>query len=228
MDSAAKHLFAEGYKKLATIDKYKWNFVAVNERMGSDLVPVFNKLVMIAEMRAFEIQQVDYKDRFSVFNSLDQVADTEDLNECVSEFYSLDSIGRYKYLCSLPKDVALSILPQLPSIVQNYYIVLGPERIKALGYHITSMKKEYEGILGNQNIDIGEYIIKEFEIGKIYSKSEVKNKLRKLYDKVGYKETPRAVDLGNYFIIKNCMIRNKETGKRDNCYEIIEIKDKGD
>ena len=61
-------------------------------------------------------------------------------------------------------------------------------------------------------------------IGEKVSKNSVKNRLKKVYESVGYSKTPRAIDLGDYFIIKNCMITNKETGKRDASYEILAIK----
>ena len=34
------------------------------------LFPVFNQLVYISEQRAFDIQQTDYRDRFTVFNTI--------------------------------------------------------------------------------------------------------------------------------------------------------------
>ena len=182
---------------------------------------------MISEMRAFEIQQYDYKDRFSVFNLIsDKVSDIEDINLRLNEFYSYTSgIDRLKFLCSLPETVILSCLPHLPEEYINYYTVLGIERIKANGYNISDIRKEYESTLGNQEINIRDHIIPAFIVGEIYSKAEVKKKLGEIYTSTGYSKTPRAVDLGEYFVIKNCMITNKETGKRDNCYQILKIKE---
>ena len=42
--------------------------------------------------------------------------------------------------------------------------MLGVERIKANGYNITDVKKEYEGIIGNQEIDIKSAILKSSPI----------------------------------------------------------------
>lgn len=180
---------------------------------------------MISEKRAFEIQQVDYRDRFSVFNSLENYTEVEDLNEHIGRIYDLPTADKYKYLCSLPEQTVLAILPHLPSNFQNYYTVLGPDRMRACGYNVTDMKKEYDGIIGNQGICIRDYIIPAFKIGEIYSKAKVKEMLKEIYDSVGYKKTPRAVDLGDYFIIKNTMITNKGTGKRDACYYIEKVKE---
>ena len=220
-----KHNLADNYQAIAKIQRYKKDFVAVNTHSGSDLKPVFNKLVMISEMRAFEIQQVDYADRFSVFSALDKQAEVENLNEYIDNFYKLDTQEKYMYICNLPESTALALLPHLPTSFQNYYTVLGPRRMRSLWYDVTKMRKEYEGIIGNQGVDIRSLIISGFEVGKVYPKSEVKKKLREIYDKYGYSKTARAVDLGDYFIIKNCMITNKETGKRDASYEILAIKE---
>lgn len=215
---------AKTYKTVAKLRKYKTNFVAVDKHSDSNLVPVFNKLVMISEQRAFEIQQVDYADRFSMFNALEKQVVAENLNDYITMFYSLSStVEKYKYLCSLVKSTVLSILPHLPSSFQNYYTVLGPERMRALWYDVTKMRLEYEGIMGNQEIDIKSHIIPAFIVGEIYSKAEVKKKLGEIYASVGYSKTPRAVDLGEYFIIKNCKIP-KPNGTRDNGYEILSIK----
>lgn len=220
-----KHLVAESYQFYEKKRRYKEDYVAVNQRMGSDIKPIFNRLVMISEQRAFEIQQIDYADRFSMFNALEKQVDAEDMNEYIKTFYSFSLISeKYKYLCSLPESIVLSILSHLPSSVQSYYTVLGQNKIMALRYNITDMKKEYEGIMGNQEIDIKGLIISVFTIGKEYTKSDVKKKLKEIYDSAGYTKTPKAVDLGEYFIIKSIQITNKDTGKRDHGYRIINVK----
>ena len=225
-DLEDKHNIVDNYQFVAKTKKYRDDFVAVNEHAGSDLQPVFNKLVMISEMRAFDVQQVDYKDRFSVFSSLSKSVDEiDDINFHLNELYSFKYLpDKLKYLCSLDKSMANSLLPHLPESFVNYYTVLGPDKMKALRFNATDMRKAYEGIMGNQTIDIKSFIIPEFEIEGIYSKSDVKKKLAEIYKKAGYDKTPRAVDLGDYFIIKDCMITNKDTGKRDACYKIVSIK----
>jgi hypothetical protein len=180
---------------------------------------------MISEMRAFDVQQVDYADRFSVFTSLSKLVNINDVNEHLNKIYSFTYLpDKLRYLCSLDETMALSCLPHLPESFNNYYTVLGPARMRALRFDTTDMKKEYENILGDQEIDISSYIINEFTVGEKVSKSSAKDRLKKVYDSIGYSKTPRAVDLGDYFIIKNCMITNKETGKRDASYEILAIK----
>lgn len=170
-----------------------------------------------------------YGENFSilVLSKLDKSLKIDDVNKELDTIYSMTYLqDKYKYLCSLSESVVLSLLPHLPESFNNYYTVLGLEKMKALGYNATDIKKEYEGIMGNQNIDIGigANIYEEFIVGERYTKTYIKDRLGTLYKELGYSKSPKATDLEDYFIIKNCMIRNKETGKRDNCYEIIGIK----
>ena len=108
-------------------------------------------------------------------------------------------------------------------------VVTGPnkegiDRIKALGYNITLMNQEISNIISDQVIDIRSEILNMFSVGDKVSKNSVKDQLKKLYTSLGYSKTPKAVDLGDYFIIKNCKIP-KPDGTRDNGYEILAIKE---
>ena len=226
-DTTEKHNITQVYKERAIVKKYKDDFVAVNKHSGSDIKPVKNNLVKIAEMRAFEIQQFDYKERFTVFNTIsDKGINIEDINSILDKFFSFRSSNdKLKYLCSLPESTIKTCLPHLPEEYINYINVLGMDRIRANGYNISDVRKEFKGVVGNQEIDIKAAIIEEFEVDEIYSKAEVKKRLGDLYKRLGYSKTPRAVDLGDYFIIKNCQMTNKDTGKRDHMYKIVSIKE---
>jgi len=191
--------------------------------LENSLLNIYSRLRKSFNLDTKKLQKIDlnYSKSFKDFD----LNIAEEIKECLIHLYSLSStVEKYKYLCSLDESTALAILPHLPSSFQNYYTVLGPERMRALWYNVTDMKREYEGIIGNQEINIRDYIIPAFIVGEIYSKAEVKKKLGEIYNSAGYSKTPRAVDLGEYFVIKNCMITNKETGKRDNCYQILSIK----
>ena len=226
-NNTAKHDLASTYLRDVKSSCYRYSFLAVNTHAGSDLQPTFNKLVMISEMRAFDVQQVDYKDRFSVFSSLSKtVGGIEDINFYLDRLYSFKYLpDKLRYLCSLEKSLANSLLPHLPESFVNYYTVLGPDKMRALSYNATEMKKAYDGIIGNQEIDITPLIIRSFVVGERYTKTTIKETLKKLYDSVGYSKTPKAVDLGDYFIIRTVDIKNDKTGKRDKGYEIVSVKE---
>ena len=228
----AKHDLAETYQDVAKSFNYKNNYVAVDKHSGKDIYPVFNKLVMISEKRAFEIQQVDYKDRFTVFNSIEQ-------NNIISEFVSdnihnflADFIDKRLFtekmgmLCTsnLTESELGVILDQIPLTYKKYYETLGPDRLKALGYNITRVEKEYQATLFNKE-DLKQEIYKIYQEGQRYSRNSLKENLQKLYDSLNYTKKAKASDVEEYFKVRDCTVLNSETGKYDRGYELIKKKD---
>jgi hypothetical protein len=150
----------------------------------------------------------------------------EEIDDTLRDFYKQPNISdKYEYLCSLNVSTSLSCLSYLPESFVNYYTVLGPDKMRALRYNATDMRKAYENLLGDQLVDVRTPILSEFLVGEKYTKTDIKNKLKRIYDSVGYSKTPKAVDLGDYFIISTCRIQNIETGKRDAGYLIVSIKE---
>ncbi len=228
----AKHDLAENYLENTRSYNYKNNYVAVDKHAGEDIYPVFNKLVMISEKRAFEIQQVDYKDRFTVFNSLEEsnlVSDkmSNKIHDFLSDFVD-KKLFREKMgmLCTtnLTESELGIILDQIPLTYKKYYETLGPDRLKALGYHITKIEKEYQATLFNKD-DLKDKIYLNYKEGNKYSRNSVKEDLQKLYDSLNYTKTAKASDLDEYFEVKDCKILNKETGKYDRGFELIKRKE---
>ncbi len=231
----AKQSLAKTYRKMAKAFNYKDNYVAVNEHGGSSLIPVLNNLVLIAERRAFDIQQIDYKDRFSVFNTIASEGLVSDgsihtieaflsgFNEC-SDFPT-----RMKMLCEvdLTEQERCIVLDQIPITFKNYYETLGPNRCKALGYNKTYISKEYSDLQFDTS-KISDEIYKKFEVNSKYTKSYSKEIIGNIYTSLGYNKTPKANDLEEYFELKECKILNPENGKREHGFEIIKKKEEGE
>jgi len=228
----AKHDLAETYQDVAKSFNYKNNYVAVDKHSGENIYPVFNKLVMISEKRAFEIQQVDYKDRFTVFNSLEE-------NNLVSDKFSnkihdflVDFLDKKLFrekmgmLCTYPltDNERGIVLDQIPLTYKKYYEILGPSRLYALGYNITKIEKEYQATLFNKE-DLKDKIYSNYQEGSKYSRNSIKEDLQNLYDSLNYTKKAKASDLEEYFEVKDCTVLNKETGKYDRGYELIKKKD---
>ena len=228
----AKYTLANKYKKDANASNYRDDYVAVNEHGGSLLIPVTNDLVIIAEKRAYDIQQIDYKDRFSVFNTIVEgglvsTDLTNNVNKFLSEFNDLqDFPSKMRLVCtaSLTDQERCVALDQIPLTYKNYYETLGPERCYAQGYNKTYLEREYKDTLFDKS-QLRDEIYNIFEVGKRYTKSEVKETLKNLYTSLGYNKIPKANDLEKYFKIRDCRITNKETGKKDHGFEIIKIRE---
>ena len=228
--SEVKHSLAGAYQDRARAESYKKDYVAVNTHDGTDLKPVFNKLVMVSEKRAYDIQQLDYADRFTVFNQVSKLISSgtrKNILEFLGDFEALDNFtDKMRLICEadLSDEERSFILTQVPVSYMNYYLKLGPSRLYALGYNITYVKREYSDAINFDSDVLKKNIVSNFEVGKVYTFSMAKDIIKNIYSSLGYNKTPRANDLENYFEVKEKKITNKETGKRDHCYEILNKK----
>ena len=231
----SKHDLAENYQKVAKTFNYKDDYVAVNTHGGSDLVPTFNDLVMISELRAFEIQQIDYPDRFRIINQINSSGKYE-LDPVMTKVNNfLDVFRKYqhftdkmKYLCesNLSSTELFLVLKQIPIDYSTYYNALGPERIKARCYKRGELEKEYSISKESSNGSIKETVIlSNFVVGERYSIRSIKETLRDLYIKNNIQSSPKAVDLLSYFEVMKTRVKDSTTGKFIDGYKILKKKD---
>ncbi len=229
---SGKHTLAEKYQRDAKVSNYISDYIAVNEHNGSDLTPVFNNLMMISDMRSYEIQQIDYSDRFRVFNNLgDKVDDfslfIQVLQELENEYTTFQDRMRYIYNLNFDSKFMNLLLDNLSdSSYSKYYYSIPKERAGTLNYQKGNLEKEYNSLKSyafNLN-SILEEIKSKFIPGNKYTKSEIKETLRTIYESSGYNKTPKANDLDEYFELKSCQITNKDTGKLDHGFLIIKLK----
>ena len=229
-----RHNLAEAYQIVAKTMNYRDNYVAVNTHGGGDLIPVFNNLVMINDMRSYEIQQVDYKDRFRVFNALgEQVRQSNLIQKILQEFEEQQYFtGKMKYLYSIhmDEDVAKQVLDNIyDTRYSKYYWTISASRAGTLSYQKGNLEKEYQSIINPKDTsyienEVKQKILSIFNLRTKYLKSDIKETLRKIYEEANYDKTPKASDLEEYFELRSCQIKNKETGKKDHGFEIIKIK----
>ena len=229
----AKHTLAETYQKVAKAFNYRDDYIAVNTHGGGDLRPVFNNLVMINDMRSYEIQQVDYKDRFRVFNALGaQVNQVDLVRNILQEFENqLYFNNKMKYLYSLhmDDDLAKQVLNNIyDTSYAKYYWTISASRAGTLKYQKGNLEKEYQSIINPKDTsytenEVKQKILSTFQVDSRYLKSDIKEMLRKIYTELGYEKTPKAGDLDVYFEIKECKITNS-LGKQDHGFKIIKIK----
>ena len=232
----AKHDLAENFQKVAKTFNYKDDYVAVNTHGGGDLRPVFNNLVMINDMRSYEIQQIDYKDRFRVFNALgEQVKQSDLVQKILQEFENQQFFNnkmRYLYFLNMEDSVAKQVLDNIyDTSYSKYYWSISASRAGTLKYQKGNLEKEYQYIVNSSKsiseieADVKNIINIEFKVDDKFTKAEIKEKLRKIYENCGYNKTPKSNDLEQYFEIKECKV-TVSTGKQENGFKII--KKKGD
>ena len=219
---------ASNYQKVAKVYHYKDDYVAVtriiNRTTGKvvKLQPVLNKLVLITEQRAFELQQNDYADRFSVFAStqskgMDSIEN--EVEQKVEEFEALKTtIDRLKMLLeyseSTSKENLENFLELIPGKYKDYYQIVGPDIIRACGCDESKIKKKWREELSNGEVKEGvdAEIYKMFVVGKRYTKVDIKEALNNLYQRLGYQKKAKATDLELYYYMKPILTPDKKAG----------------
>ena len=112
--------------------------------------------------------------------------------------------------------------------IKSYYIALGPDRLYSLGYNQTKIEKEL-GIITFDKDNLNIQIYSNFQIGDRMSLSDIKLKLTNIYNNTGYSKTPKAIDLLEYFEVRDFVYYEKSLeGKRKQIrgYELLKINKK--
>jgi hypothetical protein len=237
VDDDNKWDLAENYQKVAKVYHYKDDYVAVtriiNQKTGQvvKLKPVFNKLVLITEERAFELQQSDYADRFTVFSSVQSEGINsikDEVNQKVEEFNGITRVNdRIRFVLEYSEDETTkenfdNFLELIPGKYKDYYKIVGPEMMRACGCEEYKIKKAWTEKLMNQEVkeDVDLEIYGSFVIGKRYSNKHIKDVLNELYEKLGYKKKAKATDLEVYYAMKAVKFQDSDC-KWINGFELI-------
>ena len=120
------------------------------------------------------------------------------------------------------KDLS-NLFQLIPDKYKEYYTVLGPNRIKANSYKEADLKKEWIKLSmpEEQNPGVDKKIYESFLVGSRYTKKDIKNRLKEIYQEEGYQRTAKAIDLEKYFGLKKIYI----TSSKENGFEILYKKD---
>ena len=211
---------------------YSQAYLSLNCHAGKEKIPVANDLVRISDMRAFEVQKKDYRDRFSILNTIEKTDRTygvvvSDVDSYMMNYKNLATfIERLKYVCELgsklDKDTFEKLLIELPVNIRNYYTVLGPDKLKALGYQKSRIISEYTTLCSYYSHNIFEEVHEKFKVGDRILLAKVKEILQSIYEKNGKGDLKaKSTDLEKWFDIKLTRITNKITGKREQGVKII-------
>ena len=203
----------EDLRDLIKSNNYQKDYVGLNTRAGGTIRPEINTLVLISEQRAFDIQQLDYKDRFTVINALDLdfTGVSGEVNAFFAEYDELKTVYEKLYfLCEadLSEDARRIVENQVDGKIKSY-LTIGKDRLKALGYNSTKINKE----LGNYVVDkedIEMIIQKEFHEGDRLLKADIKEKLKKIHETLNINKSAKAIDIEEWFEVKRSKMEDKE------------------
>jgi hypothetical protein len=110
----------------------------------------------------------------------------------------------------------------IPGKYKDYFKIVGIDIIKAYGCEESKIKKAWMETVSNSEIkdDVISEIYKTFKVGQRYTKSDIKDSLNNLYQRLGYQKKAKATDLEIYYLMKYVKFQDSE-GKWVNRFELI-------
>lgn len=231
-ENIVKSTLLENYKSATESSRYKLNYVGVKELPSGEFIPVINKLVLLSEKRAFELQSRIYKSIFYVRSACNnQGFQIQQKTPSIIDYSEFNSIQQYedrlKYCCDKIKELSPEQKEKFLSGLSPKYSEpiekLGMEFIEGVWYKYYDISERLKYI---NSFSIRKKLIQEkFQIGEKYLSKDIKQVLQEIYDSLGFKrKKAKATDLGEYFEIEFIQLLNPETNKRVTGYKIISLK----
>lgn len=217
--------------------RYKNDYASFSKKSNS---VVENVLVRLSELRAWEITRPDYQENVFI-----RKIGPDPLNIPIEVTSDVEAISRFKEEFEQDGNFVrrmklfYEFITREPSIYQKYnsYFIsfvpveyrnclnrLGIDKIKSLGYQKSLLMDELNKIRMIESGDVKTEIQKEFQLNTFYTLASIKEKLRNIYQRVGYNSAPKAADIQNYFDVDNQRLTNPVTKKRELGYFIKGLK----
>ena len=205
----------EYIKKLKSdiqLRKYSDDFVAISSITN---LPVYNSLIEISNERAWEVSQKDYQDNISVTKALKDAGFcletyTSEQDQIVSEFldnhfYSTGIFAeKMKMYCEFrdaykdSPEVLAALIAKIPDQkFHQYYDYYGTKGCSSRKYKEIELYRGWKDTTKEENLR--ELIFRSFKVGGKYAKSEIKDILNQIYQKLNLTRKAKATDLGEYF-----------------------------
>lgn len=217
--------------------RYKGDYASFSRKSNS---VIENILVRLSEQRAWEITRPDYQENVFIRKvgpdpvniPIEITSDIEFITEFKKEFEKDGNFVRRMKLF-------YNFITKEPTIYQNYnsYFIsfvpveyrnclnkLGINRIRSLKYKKNLLLNEINKIRLAESGDLKTRIQSEFQLNTFYSLTNIKDKLKKIYEEEGYDSTPKATDLQEYFEVEDQRLTDSVTKKREYGYLIKSLK----
>ena len=224
-----KEDFIEGLNKKPN---HKENYCCISKDEKGNQVIEKNTLIELAERRAWEISNKIFNNDLSMFTALsvnmNVTKDTDsDDSEVKVMFQKWNEMKSFKdrafFYCEACKDIPeiLDKCSFIPTKYKEYHEALGEEGMKELGWREDYIKNAIAPIPFEQrpNDKIMERLRAKLEIGKFYTKTEIKELLCNIFKELGLKGKPSASDISFYI---DCEEKSKRMdGKKVVGYQVI-------
>lgn len=224
-----KEEFIEGLNKKPN---HKENYCCISKDKNGNQVIEKNILIELADRRAWEISNKIFNNDFSMFTALsvnmNVTKDTDsDDSEVKAIFQKWNEMKSFKdrafFYCEACKDIpeVLDKCSFIPTKYKEYYEALGEEGMKELGWREDYIKNAIAPIPFEQrpNDKIMERLRAKLEIGKFYTKIDIKELLCNIFKELELKGKPSASDISFYI---DCEEKSKRMdGKKVVGYQVI-------
>ena len=183
------------------VERYEKDYSVVFNDGHDNKSVILNELVLLAERRAWEIQNSDYTNT-SQFATAGLDMEISKVSEFFDRFKGVNTfIDQLKLVCEYKNkltDTEFSmVLTQVPTKIYSIINQIGVEGCKSNGFNITDINR-YVEFKSKQDIivdDIRPKLIK----GKKYTSDEIKDLLRETYIKLNITIAPKVKDFESYF-----------------------------
>lgn len=186
-----------------------------------DVIP--NDLVMYSEIRAWELQKVQYQSIGTVLGSIsDSICSiAEDPNiAAFLQAYKGDYEARLKVYCDFLAAYPgykerLEYMSQIPMQMKQAFNTLGPDQLRALSYVQADIDRQLQWWSSSASVEVA--VRRAFMPGHFYTNKEVKEQLQRIFDIYCPGRTAKATDITGFI---PCTPHRQSTGGRENGYLI--------
>ena len=188
-----------------------------------------NDLVMYSEIRAWELQKVQYQSIGTVLGSIsDSICSiAEDPNiAAFLQAYKGDYEARLKVYCDFlaaypDYKERLEYMPQIPMQMKQAYNTLGPGQLRALSYVQADIERQLQWASSSASVEVA--VRGAFISGHFYTSKEVKETLQRIFDIYCPGRTAKGTDITGFI---PCIPHRQSTGNRENGYLIGQYQNK--
>lgn len=228
----------EIYRSDIEVNKYCNNFIGISSNGTLE----YNKLIEIANERAWEVSQKDYQDSISLTKALKSLDNVEVIeykdakDKLVQEF--LDNrfyatgifTEKLKLYCEFldkykDDEYILGIIKyKIPDQrFSTYYKLFGTEGCRQSEYREGRLQDKVS--LLEKDDQLKNFVFNQFIIGNKYSLKFIKTELKSLYDSLNIiGKTAKATDLGEWFELRQTYLIDPTTRRKDKAFEILKKK----
>lgn len=211
-----------------TVNKYFGEYRGVITKNWDLIQIVFNKEPRDLVQEMLESDETDLFSYVKENYGIDLVDFTDEEKKAVCEFLGhlstiKDRREKFKYLCGQSEHPKFSaLLDCVPyKRFKEYVVRLGIDKCKAMCYKFGDMDRKLN-ITDFDKDKLRPFIYNIFEVGKSYSKANIKTTLADLYKRIDYRATAKASDLNEIFELKDCLLLDDD--KRVHGFKILSRK----